>query len=92
VDKCYKCKRSVLKSHDRVEIYRRGNATGQLIHRECIDGESYGICNYCGSFIAHPNRDLNQQSECEAHAGESNLDPDECQGLDDIIENVQKNG
>jgi hypothetical protein len=92
VEKCYVCKKDIPEGADKAELYKRSEATGHQIHRRCIDDEVYGVCKYCGPFIVHPDKELNKQSECKEHAGESHLDPEEQQDFDDLIENMTKDG
>jgi len=54
------------------------------------DDEEFGHCIYCGDDVLYRLKDLNNNWECDEHAGESALDPEELEDLESYIEYHQK--
>jgi len=65
-----------------IELYDDGDPTGELICRDCLHNDKgYSTCLFCGDDIAHPEGQVNSNSECKAvHAGESCMSEDERNG------------
>jgi hypothetical protein len=70
-----------------IEIYDGGESTGELICRDCLHTDiGYITCLFCGDDIAHPEDQVNNNSECKAvHAGESCMSEDEKKGWESNI-------
>lgn len=65
--------------------------TEDRICRSCMNhSEDYGICDYCdssGEEVAYPEHLLNQNSECQVHAGESEpASEEEAEDLESYLE------
>jgi len=54
----------------------------------CVDREedAYAICHYCGDGIVYRAQTLNRAGECPEHAGESDMDPEQEAGWNDLFE------
>ena len=52
--------------------------------------EEYGYCKYCGSSYLYRTHELNSDSECREHAGESYMSEEERRDWDDYIEYINK--
>ena len=89
--KCIVCKKDVSPANE-IKVYRGGSETDDVMHSACVDSDKYRECEYCGFGIVHPVKDLNDQSECPEHKGESDMDDEEREGWEDIIENMTKDG
>jgi hypothetical protein len=88
MEKCGICDKIVLPG-DAVVLHKP-RSTGTA-HMRCVENdEDYGFCRACKEAF-HVSK-LNSKSLCEEHSDEFDLDQDEQDDLDDLIENITKDG
>jgi hypothetical protein len=67
---------------DAVHASLDGHDPVEWICPDCMDSEKYGHCIFCGDELTYRLSDLNEQSECDIHTGESAMSPEEEDGWD----------
>ncbi|MEI6270021.1 MAG: hypothetical protein WCP01_14175 [Methylococcaceae bacterium] len=80
------------------EIYTGDDVDGEkeFICPACLkekqSQEDIDFCECCGSDIAYYTDDLDDKLLCPEHKGEFDLDEEEQQDMEDLIENITKDG